>query len=123
MKKEILSLDSLELSNLRLDVDMMLRRMIHLMESHESDEGIMNIKVEVKFIKQYAEPDANGECEEMNIPVFKHDITTQLQVKEKKSGCATSQKKLVFNKAEGDYYFVPVDENQKSMFDEEDLND
>ena len=53
----------------------------------------------------------------MTKPTFKHDISSVMQVKDKKSGALTGDYQLVWNPEEGNYIMRRIDNGQTSMFD------
>lgn len=103
----------------KTDFDQMLRTLLTEMEEHESEEATITSKITVKLTPDHARDyQANGYDAQRDIikPSFKHDISTVLQVKNKKSGNLDGNMELVWDKETHQYIMRPIDNGQVSFF-------
>ena len=115
-----LSLNGDTFNAFKTDFDQMLRKLLTEMEKRESEEATISVKMAIKL-----EPDqardylANGYDGTRDIikPSFKHEISTMMQVKEKKSGNLGGNMELVWDKTLHQYVMRPIDNGQVSFFD------
>lgn len=115
-----LSLNGDTFNAFKSDFDQMLRQLLTEMEKRESEEATISVKMAIKL-----EPDtardylANGYDGTRDIikPSFKHEISTMMQVKNKKSGNLGGNMELVWDKTLRQYVMRPIDNGQVSFFD------
>lgn len=115
-----LSLNGDTFNAFKTDFDQMLRQLLTEMEKRESEEATISVKMAIKL-----EPDqardylANGYDGTRDIikPSFKHEISTMMQVKNKKSGNLGGNMELVWDKTLHQYVMRPIDNGQVSFFD------
>lgn len=115
-----LSLNGDTFNAFKADFDQMLRQLLTEMEKRESEEATISVKMAIKL-----EPDqardylANGYDGTRDIikPSFKHEISTVMQVKNKKSGNLGGNMELVWDKGLHQYVMRPIDNGQVSFFD------
>ena len=115
-----LSLNGDTFNAFKSDFDQMLRQLLTEMEKRESEEATISVKMAIKL-----EPDtardylANGYDGTRDIikPSFKHEISTMMQVKNKKSGNLGDNMELVWDKSLHQYVMRPIDNGQVSFFD------
>lgn len=118
-----LSLNVDTFNALKSDYDSMLRQTLTKMEDLKVEDATITIKVAVSLEKDQARDfQANGYDGMRDIvkPTFKHEISTVMQVKDKKSGSVGGSMELVWDKELCDYVMRPIDNGQVSMFDEPD---
>lgn len=121
-----LSLNGDTFNAFKSDFDQMLRQLLTEMEKRESEEATISVKMAIKL-----EPDqardylANGYDGTRDIikPSFKHEISTMMQVKNKKSGNLGGNMELVWDKTLHQYVMRPIDNGQVSFFDGYDKQD
>lgn len=116
-----MSLNSDTFNALKSDFDQMLRKLLTGMEKFECEEATLNIKVGVKLEQDQARDFSITEYEAMRDivkPTFKHEITSAMQVKDKKSGSLNGEYELVWDKDSGQYVMRKIDDGQVTLFDE-----
>lgn len=117
-----MSLNSDTFNALKSDFDQMLRKLLTGMEKFECEEATLNIKVGVKLEQDQARDFSITEYEAMHDivkPTFKHEITSAMQVKDKKSGSLNGEYELVWDKDSGQYVMRKIDDGQVTLFDED----
>ena len=115
-----MSLNSDTFNSMKNDFDQMLRTLLTEMETRESEEGTINVKVQVKLTPDQARDfQANGYDAQRDFikPSFKHEISTVLQVKNKKTGSFGGNMELVWDAPMNQYIMRPIDNGQVSFFD------
>lgn len=118
-----LSLNGDTFNALKSDYDSMLRQTLTKMEDLKVEDATITIKVAVSLEKDQARDfQANGYDAMRDIvkPTFKHEISTVMQVKDKKSGSLGGTMEMVWDQELGQYVMRPIDNGQVSMFDESD---
>lgn len=112
-----LSLKSETFSALKEDFDSILARTIGNMEMKGAEEATVTLKLGISLEKS----SVNGPAGIRDIvkPSFKHDISSVMQVKDKKSGALTGDYEMVWDADEGKYVMRRIDNGQTSMFDED----
>ena len=118
-----LSLNGDTFNGLKTDFDTLLRQLLNEMENRDEEEASITIKVGVKLERDKARDfQANGYDAMRDIikPTFKHDISTVMQVKNKKSGTLGGAMEMVWDRELCQYVMRPIDNGQVSMFDESD---
>lgn len=118
-----LSLNGDTFNALKSDYDSMLRQTLTKMEDLKVEDATITIKVAVSLEKDQARDfQANGYDAMRDIvkPTFKHEISSVMQVKDKKSGSLGGTMELVWDKDLGQYVMRPIDNGQVSIFDEPD---
>lgn len=117
-----MSLNSDTFNAMKTDFDQMLRKLLSGMEKFECEEGTLNIKVGVKLEKDQARDFEVQEYEAMRDivkPTFKHEISSAMQVKDKKSGSLGGNYELVWDRESGQYVMRNIDDGQTTLFDQE----
>lgn len=110
-----LSLKSETFSALKEDFDSILARTIGNMEMKGAEEATVTLKLGISLEKG----SVNGPAGIRDIvkPSFKHDISSVMQVKDKKSGALTGDYEMVWDADENKYVMRRIDNGQVSMFD------
>lgn len=119
-KKYPLSMNGDTFNAFKSDFDQMLRQLLTEMEKRESEEATISIKMVVNLAKdQERDFEANGYDAMKDIvkPSFKHEISTVMQVKNKKSGSLGGNMKLVWDRELCQYVMQEIDNGQTSIFD------
>lgn len=110
-----LSLKGDTFTALKEDFDAVLARTLRNMESKGADEATITLKLGISLEKT---TDFSGEeAEEVTKPSFKHDISSVMQVKDKKSGALTGDYQLVWDEDEGKYVMKRIGDNQMTLLD------
>lgn len=110
-----LSLKSETFSALKEDFDSILARTIGNMEMKGAEEATVTLKLGISLEK--SSMNSPSGLQEITKPSFKHDISSVMQVKDKKSGALTGDYELVWDAAEGKYVMRRIDNGQVSIFD------
>ena len=110
-----LSLKSDTFSALKEDFDSILARTIGNMEMKGAEEATVTLKLGISLEKSSVNG-PNG-LQDITKPSFKHDISSVMQVKDKKSGALTGDYELVWDDGEGKYVMRRIDNGQVSIFD------
>lgn len=121
-KKWALSLNGETFNAFKSDFDQMLRQLLTEMEKRESEEATINAKIVVSLAKdQERDFECNGYDGMKDIvkPAFKHEISTVMQVKNKKSGSLGGNMKLVWDRELCQYVMQEIDSGQTTLFDED----
>lgn len=121
-KKYPLSLNGDTFNALKSDFDQQLRQLLAEMEKRESEEATINIKIAVSLQPDQARDfEANGYDAMRNIvkPSFKHEVSTVMQVKSKKSGSLGGNFELVWDRELCQYVMREIDNGQVTLFDKE----
>lgn len=117
-----LSLNGDTFNALKSDFDSLLCQLLTEMENREEEEATITIKVGVKLEKDQARDfQANGYDAMRNIvkPTFKHEISTVMQIKNKKSGSVGGSMEMVWDKELCQYIMRPIDNGQTTLFDQD----
>ncbi len=120
-----MSLNGDTFNALKTDFDQMLRKLLSGMEKFECEEGTLNIKVGVKLEKDQTRDFEVHEYEAMRDivkPTFKHEISSAMQVKDKKTGSLGGNYELVWDRDSGQYVMRNIDDGQVTLFDTEGSN-
>lgn len=103
------------------DMNFVLQRLIDNMLNKGSTEGSMTLKLDVTLKEEFIpnfDPDIEGETRKVDKPVFKHKVTSQMQIKDEKSGNMDTEMELVLDDETGEYVMKPIaNTTQRSIFD------
>lgn len=112
-----LTLKSDTFSALKEDFDSILARTIGNMQMKGAEDATITLKLSVSLENTNAV--IRGENEDITRPSFKHDISSVMQVKDKKSGALTGDYQLVWDDDEGKYVMKRIDNGQMTLFDDD----
>ena len=114
----LLSLNSDTFNSFKLDFDNALQRLLARMDKLHRDSGSITCKIDVQ-LKEDTERNLNGESDTVPVmsPVFVHDISTEIKVKDKTSGCLAGKRKLVWDDKLHEYVMKDIADGQTSLFD------
>ena len=108
----ILSLKSDTFAAMKEDFDGVLARTIGNMEMKNADNATITLKLGITLDKvSVGTPNGN---QDITRPSFKHDISSVMQVKDRKSGALTGDYELVYE--DGKYVMRRIDDGQTDMF-------
>lgn len=110
-----LSLNGDTFAALKEDFDSILSQTLGNMESKSADEAVITLKLGISLEKQQFV--RNESTEELTKPSFKHDISSVMQVKNKKSGSLSGDYELVWDEDEKRYVMRKIAGSQMSMFE------
>lgn len=125
MSQYPLSLNGETFNSMKTDFDMLLRKLLNEMERREEEDATINIKINVHMEKDQARDfQANGYDAMRDIikPTFKHEISTVLQVKDKKNGTLGGNLEMVWDRGLREYVLRDIDNGQISFADGEKPN-
>lgn len=117
-----LSLNGDTFTALKADFDQMLRKLLMGMEKFECEEGTITIKVGVKLEDDQARDfEANGYDGMRDIvkPTFKHEVSSAMQIKDKKTGSLSGNYELIWDRESGQYFVRDIDDGQRTLFDDD----
>lgn len=118
-----LTLNSDTFATMKEDFDGILERTLENMETKRADQAVITVKLGISLSKQVKvlqEGEEDEARKEIVIPTFKHDISSVMQVKDKKSGSLSGAIELVYDKDQEQYVIKKIEDNQLSLFDEDD---
>ncbi len=110
-----LSLNENTFAQMKEDFDSILNRTIGNMEMKGADEATVTLKLVVKLEKTTTFSETGPL--DVTRPNFKHDISSVMQVKDKKSGQLNEEMALVFDEALGEYVLRPIRDGQMTIDD------
>lgn len=116
-----MSLNGDTFNSLKSDFDQMLSRLLAGMEKFECDEAALNIKLVVSLKKDQTRDFESVEYESMRDivkPTFKHEISSAMQIKDKKAGSLSGNYELVWDELSNKYVMRSIDDGQVSLFDD-----
>lgn len=116
-----LNFESDTFENIKRDMNFVLQRLLGNMQEKGSTDGTMTVKIDMSLVREWV-PNYNPEIEEktrmVSKPKFKHKVTSQVQIKDEKSGNLDTEMELFLNEETGEYEMRPVaDTTQRSIFD------
>lgn len=110
-----LSLKSNTFSALKEDFDSILSRTIGNMEMKCAENATVTVKLSITLEKSTVVTDER--VQDITKPSFKHDISSVMQVKDKKSGALAGNFELVWDKEEGKYVMRKIDDGQTTLYE------
>lgn len=116
-----LDFDSDTFEEMKKDMNFVLQRLIGNMQEKGTNEGSMTLKIDVTMEKEFIpnyDPDIKGETREVSKPQFKHKVTSDVKINDKKSGSFNNEMELVMDEETGVFKLVPIANTaQRSIFD------
>lgn len=114
---EEITMDSDTFALVRDNFDMLLQKLFQKMQNNHSDEGSINLKIDVKMVEDYI-PDEEGNPRKIEKPILKHKITTTVPVKDSFDGKNDTGMELVYDEGLQRYVLKYVSAGrQRSIFD------
>ena len=114
---EEITMDSDTFALVRDNFDMLLQKLFQKMQNNHSDEGSINLKIDVKMVEDYI-PDEEGNSRKIEKPILKHKITTTVPVKDSFDGKNDTGMELVYDEGLQRYVLKYVSAGrQRSIFD------
>lgn len=116
-----LNFESETFAGIKRDMNFVLQRLLGNMQEKGATNGSMTLKIDVSFDTEYIpnyDPQIEGESRKIEKPKFKHEVTSTVQIKDKKSGNMDTEMELVFDEDTGEYVMKPIaNTQQRSIFD------
>ena len=116
-----LNFESETFAGIKRDMNFALQRLLGNMQEKGATNGSMTLKIDVSFDTEYIpnyDPKVEGESRRIEKPKFKHEVTSTVQIKDKKSGNLDTEMELVFDEDSGEYVMKPIaNTEQRSIFD------
>lgn len=116
-----LSLSSPALSGLRVNMDDSIRRTVSDMVARRVTEAAVTSKLIIRL--DPISISRGDSVVEKYKPSFKHDVTSVLTIKDKESGKRKVDEALVWDEEIKDWVLRSLDDDQTSLFDDEDYED
>ena len=119
---EEITLGSNTFQHVRASFDLLLQKLFKKMSDNDSEEGIIDLKVQIGIRKEWI-PDekSDGGSKMVNIPVIKHKIATQVPVKDSADGSNDTGMALVYDEDMMAYVLRHVSmDGQMSIYDMQD---
>lgn len=113
-----LSLSSPALSGPRENMDSSIRRTVSDMVARRVTEAAVTLKLIIRL--DPISISRGDSVDEKWKPSFKHDVTSVLTIKDKESGKRKVDEALVWDDEIKDWVLRPLDDDQTSLFDDED---
>lgn len=111
-----LSLNGDTFTALKEDFDSILARTISNMETKGANEATITLKLSVSLEKAMLTFGDDMEQKETVKPTFKHDISSVMQVKDKKSGSISGDYELAWDPEENKYVMRAITNGQLTLF-------
>ena len=118
---EELQLGSEIFKDIRDSFDVLLQKLFKKMEDNNSDEGMIDLKLNIGIRTEWIpDQEAEGGSRQVNMPVIKHKITTQVPVKDALDGSKDTGMALVYDEELKRYVLkYAMLDGQMSIFDME----
>lgn len=117
-----LNINSNAFENLKADFDKVLRRTLGNMQIKESNEATLTLKLSVKLTEMEV-PDFDAAypnaMRKIHKPRFDHKVSSVMQIKTEESGHLKGEYELVWDEEAQDFVMKPIDNGQKTLFDDD----
>ncbi|MCL2856186.1 MAG: hypothetical protein FWE19_00480 [Oscillospiraceae bacterium] len=117
-----LTLASDTFNALKTDFNQILRQVLGSMEQKQAEDGSVTIKLNIGLQRDQV-PDPSmpyeGAMREIIRPRFDHKVTSNIQLKDEKSGTLSGDYELVWDKDLCEWVMRPISDGQTSLFDQE----
>lgn len=120
-----LNINSKVFESLKHDFDTVLTRTLGNMRIKESDEAALTLKLSIKLTEmevpdfESAHPNATRKIYK---PSFNHKVSSVMQIKTEDSGSLKGEYELVWDEENQDFVMKPIDNGQKTLFDDDIIN-
>ena len=116
-ENKVLSLNGDAFSELKEDFDSILDKTLSNMQEKNADSATITIKLGIELSSEIVS-DANHPEGDLKVkPTFKHDVSSVMQIKAKRSGILSGENELLYNKETNEYILVPIDDGQITFFE------
>lgn len=116
--KLYISLNGDTFEALKEDFDKVMNDTLGNMEMKGSDDAVVTIKIKVSLEKQQIRDSENDCFRDIIKPTFDHDVSSVLQIKDKRSGSRTGGQ-ILYDIESQKYYIGNIDDGQTSFMDED----
>lgn len=123
--EKVISIKNDTFDSLKEDLDTILQRTMDNMTMRGAEDAVITIKLAIAIEKENVRDyqlsnDTQDITREVKIPTFKHDISSVMTVKEKKSGIMSDASlEMVYDGDEMKWVVRKIDDGQMSMYDEQ----
>ena len=123
--EKVISIKNDTFDSLKEDFDTILQRTMDNMTMRGAEDAVITIKLAIAIEKENVRDyqlsnDTQDITREVKIPTFKHDISSVMTVKEKKSGIMSDASlEMVYDGDEMKWVVRKIDDGQMSMYDEQ----
>ena len=117
-----LNINSNAFENMKSDFDKVLRRTLGNMQSKESKEATLTVKLSISLTEAKVPDLDSPSVDAMRIvlkPRFDHKVSSVMQIKAEESGSLKGEYELIWDDESQDFVMKPIDNGQSSLFDEE----
>ena len=121
-KTYVLSLSANTFNAFKMDFDSALQRLLQKMDRLQSDSASINCKISVTLTpasERNFDATREGDTVQVMKPSFSHEISTEINVKDKTTGNLSGNRKLVWDDELMEYVMKDIDDGQTSLFDTE----
>lgn len=119
-----LNIDSNAFAAMKEDFNKVLRRTLSNMQTKESDAATLTVKLSIS-LSEIEVPDLNASSDSATRkaykPRFDHKINSVMQIKTEESGSLKGEYELVWDEDEQDFVMRPIDNGQRTLFDDDAL--
>lgn len=118
----VLTLESNAFAKMKEDFDNILKRTLGNMQVKESHDATLTLKLNISLeetdVPDFESPFENA-MKTIHKPRFDHKVTSVMQIKNEESGSLKGDYELVWSEEMNDYVMKPIDNGQRSFFDDE----
>lgn len=117
-----LNINSNAFEAMKTDFDKVLKRTLANMQIKESDAATLTIKLNITLTEtdvpdfDAANPNAMRKIQK---PRFDHKVSSVMQIKSEESGSLKGEYELVWDEEAQDFIMKPIDDGQRSFFDDD----
>lgn len=121
-----LNINSNAFEAMKADFDKVLRRTLGNMQVKESKDATLTVKLNINLTEvevpdfESAYPNA---MRKINKPRFDHKVSSVMQIKSEESGSLKGEYELVWDEDKQDFVMKPIDNGQRSLFDDNSYDD
>lgn len=112
-----LTLESDTFAVLKKDFDGILSNTLGNMQTRGAEDATLTLKLSISL--ENTSVNIRGENTDITRPSFKHDISSVMQIKDKKTGSLAGDYQLVWDEEEGKYVMKQIDNGQISLFNDD----
>lgn len=112
-----LTLESDTFAVLKKDFDGILSNTLGNMQTRGAEDATLTLKLSISL--ENTSVNIRGENTDITRPSFKHDISSVMQIKDKKTGSLAGDYQLVWDEDEGKYVMKKIDDGQISLFNDD----
>lgn len=120
-----LNINSNAFQAMKDDFDKVLKRTLGNMQVKESDEATLTLKLNISLTEMDV-PDFDSAypnaMRKIHKPRFDHKVSSVMQIKTEESGHLKGEYELVWDEDAQDFVMKPIDDGQRTLFDDDIIN-